>query len=71
LTILNVSKTPEAAERTIPAAATRNISVANDHGRSSKFRPWRRSGLATAIAFGALVVLTMFASEAFDPRIIW
>lgn len=24
-----------------------------------------------AIAFGAVVVLTMFASEAFDPRLIW
>jgi paraquat-inducible protein A len=24
-----------------------------------------------AIAFGAVVVLTMFAAEAFDPRLIW
>jgi len=34
-------------------------------------------GLATikagpgAIAFGAVVVLTMFAAESFDPRLIW
>ena len=26
---------------------------------------------AGAIAFGAVVVLTMFAAEAFDPRLIW
>ena len=24
-----------------------------------------------AIAFGAVVVLTMFAAESFDPRLIW
>jgi paraquat-inducible protein A len=24
-----------------------------------------------AIAFGAVVVLTMFAAETFDPRLIW
>jgi paraquat-inducible protein A len=29
-----------------------------------------RAGVA-AVAFGAVVVLTMFASMAFDPRLIW
>jgi paraquat-inducible protein A len=24
-----------------------------------------------AVAFGALVVLTMFASQSFDPRLLW
>jgi hypothetical protein len=48
--------------------------VAARERRDATIAPGRDDGGVSSvqsIAFGAVVVLTMFAAETFDPRLIW
>lgn len=64
-----ISESPIVALRLFPHAGVGARRQGCGHG-ARKGR-WTTYRACSRLAFGAVVVLTMFAAETFDPRLIW